>query len=62
MYKIILFELKVTYHLYLNKPGGGAERMEPRGIVGIGQRQEVKESTEETYYSSPDGYPDTKNK
>ena len=23
MYKIILFELKVTYHLYLNKPGGG---------------------------------------
>ena len=22
MYKIIFFELKVTYHLYLHKPGG----------------------------------------
>ena len=26
MYKIIFFELKVTYHLYLHKPGGGLRK------------------------------------
>ena len=65
IYKCIKsYSLNLRLHIiYISiNLGGGAERMEPRGIVGIGQRQEVKLSTEETNYGSPDSYPDTKNK